>query len=332
MLVEGKRNLEDYFQSQGYYDVDIDFRIQPTENDLETIQYVIARGSRRKVAAVILAGNKYFDANTLRQRMFIAPAAFNLRHGRYSEAFQRKDEENIVDLYKSNGFRDAIATTTVAENYKGKQGEVAVTIHINEGSQWVVDDLNITGISQMQREEMASGLASTAGQPFAEVNMATDRNAILTRYFEHGFPAATFKASWQMSDTPHHVNVRYEITEGDRQYVRRVITSGNHITRQSLIDKTITLKTGDPLSPVQETDIQKRFYDLGVFARVDTAVQNPDGAEDHKYVLYNFDEANRYNRQCWLWCADSATGRSQRHQSGGGPRAQQASVHRSHSR
>ena len=26
LLVEGERNLRDYFQSQGYYDVDVDFR------------------------------------------------------------------------------------------------------------------------------------------------------------------------------------------------------------------------------------------------------------------------------------------------------------------
>ena len=146
----------------------------------------------------------------------------------------------------------------------------------------------------MTRDELATGLASEKGQPFAEVNLATDRNSILTYYFSHGFPSADIKAGWQPSGTLNHVNVVYEVKEGARQYVRQVITSGNHITRQSMIDKAITLKPGDPLSPVEETDIQKRFYDLGVFARVDTAIQNPDGAEDHKYVLYNFEEASRY--------------------------------------
>ena len=33
---------------------------------------------------------------------------------------------------------------------------------------------------------------------------------------------------------------------------------------------------------------------MGVFARVDTAIENPDGDTNHKYVLYNFEEANRY--------------------------------------
>ena len=40
---------------------------------------------------------------------------------------------------------------------------------------------------------------------------------------------------------------------------------------------------------------QRRLYDLGIFARVDTALQNPDGDTDQKYVLYRFEEASRYS-------------------------------------
>jgi outer membrane protein assembly complex protein YaeT len=294
LLVEGKRNLQDYFQSQGYYDADVDFRVQPPANDLETIQYVISKGERHKLVHLEIAGNRFFNAPTLRDRMFLTPAAFNIRHGRYSKAFQKKDEENIADLYKANGFRDVKVTTTVDDDYKGKKGDVAVTVHVSEGPQWIVDHLNLSGATQVRPDEFMPLLSSIAGQAFAEVNLATDRNVILTYYYEHGFPAATFKAKWKETATPHHVDVEYEISEGARQYVREVVTSGNRITRQSLIDHIITMKPGDPLSPVQETNIQKRFYDLGVFARVDTAIQNPDGKTDHKYVLYNFDEANRY--------------------------------------
>ncbi|MDQ1469777.1 MAG: outer membrane protein insertion porin family [Bryobacterales bacterium] len=294
LLVEGRRNLMDYFASQGYYNVDIDFRVRPVTNDLETVEYVIAQGQRQKLAHVTIAGNRYFDEATIRERMFITPASFQLRHGRYSEAFRRKDEENIAELYKSNGFRDVKVSTTVENNYKGKPGQIAVTVTINEGEQWLVAHLTLTGMAALNPESVMPQLASIEGQPFAEVNLANDRNVVLTRYFENGYPAATFKASWQESETPHRVNVRYEVTEGRRQYVRDVLTSGNHYTRQALIAKTITLKTGDPLSPVAQSAIQRQFYDLGIFARADTAIQNADGETDYKYILYNFQEANRY--------------------------------------
>jgi len=294
LIVQGQRNLEDYFQGQGYYDVGVDFRIEHPDQNTEVIQYVISRGQRYKVVRVAIVGNKYFTQDMIRERMFIAPSAFNLRHGRYSEAFRKKDEANISDLYKANGFRDVVVRIAVEKTYKGKTGDVAVTVNITEGPQWTVDTLTIEGAEKLNREAVVSQITSVAGQPFAEVNLASDKNAVLTYYYQNGFPSATFKAAWRNAARANHVEILYRISEGDRQFVRQIITSGVHITRPSILRHEITLKPGDPLSPVQETNIQQSLYNLGIFARVDTAIQNPDGATDHKYVLYNFQEANRY--------------------------------------
>jgi outer membrane protein assembly complex protein YaeT len=293
LLQTGKRNLQEYFQSQGYYDVNVDFKVQPVHDDRETVEYAISRGMRYKLVRVSVTGNRYFDTDSIRERMFMQPAGFLvLRHGRYSEAFRRRDEESIANLYKSNGFRDVKITSEVARDVRGQPGNIAVSIHIVEGSQWVVDALAIHGASQFKPAELPS-LASSSGQPFSEVNIANDRDTVLTFYYTRGFPKATFNASWQPV-TPGHVNVVYTIAEGDREYVREVLTSGLNTTRRSLVDRAITLKAGDPLSPTAQTNIQKSLYDLGVFANVETAVENPDGDTDHKYVLYHFDEANRY--------------------------------------
>jgi hypothetical protein len=40
--------------------------------------------------------------------------------------------------------------------------------------------------------EIMQQIASVAGQPFSEVSLASDRNAVLIWYYEHGFPAAAF--------------------------------------------------------------------------------------------------------------------------------------------
>ena len=295
LLAEGKRNLVDYFQGKGYYDVDVDYRVQPPKDDLETIQYVVSRGERYKVVKVSIAGNRYFTEDTIRERMFIQPASFTMRRGRYSEAFQRKDEAAIADLFRSNGFRDAKVACTVDRNYQNKNGDIAVTVNIDQGPQWMVDDLVLAGFQQVSAGQVRAQLASVAGQPFSDVNLANDRAFVLTEYYQRGFPDATFKATATPGRSPNHVTVTYTVTEGSRQYVRRVITSGITRTRPSLVDRYMTLRPGDPLSPVEETEIQKNLYDLNVFSRVDTAIQNPDGDTDRKYVLYNIEEANRYS-------------------------------------
>lgn len=295
LLVEGARNLRDYFQSKGYYDVDVDFRVRPPENDEEVIEYVISRGERFKLSDLKFNGLRYFSEDDLRARMFIQPATFTMRRGRYSEAFRKKDEENIANLYKGNGFRDVKVTSAVDRNHGGKTGEVGVTVNIEEGPQWIVDDVTLNGVDDADRETFVPALASLPGQPFSEVNMASDRNYVLTWYFSHGYPNAEFRAAWQLAGEPTHVNIVYTVAPGVRQYVRDVILTGLGGTRRELVDRRITMEAGDPLSPVEQAEIQKRFYDMGVFARVDTAIENQEGDTRHKYILYNFEEANRYS-------------------------------------
>lgn len=295
LLVEGARNLRDYFQSKGYFDVDVDFRTRTEAADERVIEYVIARGNRYKLNEVLLTGYRYFSEEDLRERMFLQPAGFlTLRHGRYSEAFRKKDEENIENLYKANGFRDVKVTSTVDKSFKGEAGQVAVTVNIDEGPQWLVDSVRLEGVVQGDAEFFQNQFASQEGQPFAEVNMAADRSMVLTWYYSHGLPSATFRAAWKPSATPNHVDILYTITEGERQYVRDILVNGLKTTRRELVEKRITLNPGDPLSPVEQTNIQRSFNDMGVFARVDTAIENPDGDTTHKNVLYSFEEANRY--------------------------------------
>ncbi len=295
LLVEGKRNLEDYFQSQGYYDAEVEFREHAPENGVVKIDYMVARGSRFKLVRLSIRGNQYFPRNTIEQRLFMHTAEFiTLRHGRYSEAFRRKDEENVADLYRSNGFRDVKVSTQVQRNYRSKPQDVAVTMTIQEGPQWLVDNLSIEGGDPAHLAAVQSQLSSAAGEPFSEANLANDRNYALNYYNRLGYAAAAFQAAWQPSGVPHHVNVVYTINEGSREYVRRVTLAGLHTTRKDLVERTLRIETGDALSPQAQWEAQRRLYDLGVFARVDTAVEDPDGATDHKYVLYSFDEGNRY--------------------------------------
>jgi outer membrane protein insertion porin family len=290
LLVEGARNLRDYFQSRGYYDVDVTFRTQPVVDDEETIEYVVSLGQRFRLSSLKISGNKFFTEDAIRERMYMTPAGF-LSRGRYSEAFRKKDEQNIGNLYRGNGFHDVKITS--AEQRNGDR--VTVTVSIAEGPQWLVEGVTIEGVPDDQRRKMfESMIASAAGQPFSEVNMAADRATILTWYFSNGYARADLRAAWTPAGA-NRAHVTYAVTEGELHYIRDIIRTGLKTTNPKLVEKRITLHPGDPVSASEQRQIQRSFYDMGVFARVDTALENPQGDTRYKYVLYNFEEANRYS-------------------------------------
>ena len=296
LLAEGSTNLRDYFQAQGYSDVEVKYREAQVNNGATEISYAIELGKRHTLVHIGIAGNKYFDEKTIRERMFLIPKSFEFRRGRYSEAFLKRDISTIKDLYESNGFRDAAITSRLTDDYKGRTGELAVFLNITEGPQYLVNSLDIKGAKKLELAPTVKSLSSQAGQVFSEFNVAADREAIIREYGRNGFPNATFEWSSKPGPRPNTVDLEFTIDEGQQQFVRQVVTSGLKTTRPELVAKQITdLSPGDPLSPSAMADTQKKLYDLGIFSQVDMAIQNPDGDEDSKYVMYNLDEARRYS-------------------------------------
>ncbi len=296
LLVQGATNLHDYFQSQGYFDVQVDFKTEDINADQQQIVYVLELGERHKLVNVTVEGNKFFRTEDIRERMFLQPAGFiRLRHGRYSQVFVRRDSDAIKALYHSNGFRDVKITDDSIDDYKGKKGDVAVIVRIVEGPQYFVSGFRLDGVQQLNAQELTSHLASTPGEPFSENNVALDRDYIIRAYQSAGFPDVAF--DWKMTPgpAPHQFNVQYIVTEGMRQYVRDLLISGLNHTRRKLVDPAIQLHPGDPLSWTEMAAIQRNLYDLGIFDKVDMAIQNPDGATREKYVLYHMEEGHRYS-------------------------------------
>jgi outer membrane protein assembly complex protein YaeT len=311
LLIEGQRNLRDEFQAAGYFEAEVEFKEQKLQNDKQEIDYLINLGKRHQFVHLEIQGNHYFITSSIRERMFMAPKSFQFRRGRYSEALARRDEESIENLYQENGFRDVKVRSKVVDDYKGRTGDVAVFVMVEEGAQWFVSKLEIAGIQQVAAAGIVGTLSSSEGQPFSDFSVAADRDAILAYYFTSGFPNASFEWSSKPASQPHQVELRFVITEGRRQFVRDVLVEGLENTRAALVSRNLLLKSGDPLSPIRMADTQRRLYDLGIFATVDMAIQNPDGESQRKYVVYDIEEARRYSIDGGLGAEIARIGSSQ---------------------
>ena len=297
LLVEGQHNIEQYLQTEGYFGANVSFDVSQGDNPQERlITYTINRGPRHRFVHLEISGNRYFTRNTIRERLYVEPAQFpRFPYGRYSGSYLQQDVQAIQNLYASNGFRDAKITTQTIDDYQGRKDRLAVFIKISEGRQSFVSQLNIEGAEGKDAITLRGMLASTAGQPFSLASVASDRDNFLNFYYNAGFPNATFDYYVDPADKPNTVKIRYVIHPGDRKYVRDVLVTGLETTRPKLVYNRIELKPDQPLSLDKNTESQRRLYDLGIFARVNTALQNPDGDEDKKYVLYDLDEARHYS-------------------------------------
>jgi len=295
LLAEGVTNLRDYFQQRGYFDVTVDFSRQTVRDGKTEIEYAIQLGIRHRLVALIIRGNKYFNEKTVRERMAILPKSFEFRRGRYSEALAARDKAVIENLYRSNGFRDVHVVAEDQDDYKQVKGDIAASFTIEEGHQYIVEDLAVIGAEKLNLAATLDHLSSQEGQPFSEFDVASDRAAILERYGAAGYADATFEWAWSPGSKPFTVDISFVIHEGEPQFIREVVVTGLSTTRRSLVAKQVKERMDDPLSATSMAETQRRLYDLAIFSQVNMAIQNPDGDEDRRVILYDLQEASRYS-------------------------------------
>src|SRR5580692_658058 len=339
LLEEGKRNVRERLERDGYFDAQVNYttetkevegKEQKSKGTEEVITYHIERGERHKLVGIEITGNHYFSTELLRSRLQIYGAAFESR-GRFSRRLIEADAESMHGLYDANGFLNAKVDGQILDDYKGKKGDIYVRYAIQEGEQTRVASLEIAGIRAFREEELLGVVGSTAGQPYSDFNVTTDRDNILAMYFNEGFPEASFTSTAERvtpekseggkgapkngaaeneknqrqeeekegSSKPEVVQAApvrlvYHITEGPQTRVRRILLSGYKLTRTKVIQREKRIKTGAPLRESDVVESQRRLYNLGVFNRVTIEPQNPDGSDPDKDIVVLVEEAKRY--------------------------------------
>ena len=259
------------------------------------IVYKIDEGHRHELEAVKIVGNKYFDEATIRERLTIQPRNWVLTNGRFSQRMMSDDATSIKALYQANGFREVKVDASLDENYESHSGELAVVFRITEGPQTLVKNLTIEGNNSFTTEELAPILSSVPGQPFSEADIMNDRDALTFFYYNRGFPDVQFESSAKpVEGQPYRMDVTYSIVEGQRVNVDRLIVTGLENTRPYILNRQIRIGAGDPMSQAAMVESQRRLYNLGIFNQVDMAIQNPEGIEPQKNVLFNLAEAPRW--------------------------------------
>ncbi len=202
LLEEGKRNIRERLERQGYFDAEVEYTSATRElkengggNGTEdVITYTVERGDRHKLVGIEITGNHYFNTQLLRSRLQIYGNSF-LTRARFSRRLVESDRDSLHNLYLANGFLEAAVDAQILDNYKQKEGDLLLRFVITEGKQTRVASLAIEGAHAFKEDVLLGVIGSTPGQPYSDFLVATDRDSVLALYYNDGFPEARFTAT-----------------------------------------------------------------------------------------------------------------------------------------
>jgi outer membrane protein insertion porin family len=290
LVQEGQKNLVDYFQKKGYFNVNVTADIQH-QPDKVVLVYAIDKGKKHKVSSIAFVGNNSASERELLLQVVVKKAHL-LSHGSVSQEQLAQSVKNIEAFYNDHGFEEVKVTSqTVTHELK-----VGVTFHIAEGAQTLVNNVNVTGNNNLDQKELVAptGFELQAGKPFSPRRLVNDRNRISANYLNRGYLNVEVKAAVSRDpNDPHRLNVLYAVNEHQLVLVDEAVYLGQQHTRLSLIRKSTKISSKSPMSRGQMLEAESQLYDLNIFDWASVGPEKPITDQTEEHDLVKVHEAKR---------------------------------------
>ena len=289
LMEEGQRNLTDYFQKKGFYDVKVTTEFQRDPHQILLV-YRIDRGQKHKVSRILVHGNYQISEKDLLAQVTVKKSHI-WTHGSLSQKLLKQSAANIEALYRDRGYEGIKVTPRAVDH----EPTIDVEFDIEEGAQTIVDDVQVSGNANVPYDKLTApkGFELRAGTPFSPRKLTEDRNRISATYLNRGYLNAEVKASVNREADPHRVKLAYAIEEHQLVGVDQVVYLGQEHTKLPLIKRTAQIPVESPMQRAQLLEAESGLYDLGIFDWSSVGPSKPITDQSDEMALVKVHEAKR---------------------------------------
>jgi outer membrane protein insertion porin family len=289
LIDEGKRNIEDYFERRGFFDISVHYELieVPSENAYQ-INYTVDRGERQRVVAIEFQGVRYFNRNQLLAPLKTKVGGLTSK-GKFSRDLISQDGETIKDMYLREGFEKVEVLPNSDKDASGRN--IAVTFTVNEGPQTHVAEIVTQGNHEISREDLLKRLNLSAGRPFSTALLNEDQRAAESKYLDRGFVDARVETKVERLPSG-RVRIFYSVSEGEQMLVGDIYIVGNRRTKNKVIGRNINFHEGNPLGQDRILTSEQKLYGLGLFDRVNIVPLNVNPIDSYKPVIIRVEDGS----------------------------------------
>src|SRR2546429_243366 len=188
-LQKARQKIIDRYQSKGFTDITVDFRVEPIDESRGTARviYTVNEGVRGAVKRIRFEGNEHFSEKILRKQMKTrgkTMVSFIDKSGRLDEVQLQQDLDAIKEYYQNHGYIDAEVQEIGRER---KNGPLLITIGIKEGTLYHVNKLSFTGYKETTEEKIRKVVKMKEGEIYSPKQLHDDAKALADNYGSGGY-------------------------------------------------------------------------------------------------------------------------------------------------
>ena len=248
--------IKKHYEEKGFHNTQI--KIQQTNSaesdNMVDVTFVIDRGRRIKIGEILFEGNKEFADARLRGAMKNTNKKnWNIfKNAKFKKEKFEEDKENIIDLYNSKGFRNAIILKDSIYQINDKR--IGIKITLDEGNKFYFRDIKWIGNSIYDTYTLSAVLGILPGDIYDRKTMNKrlgigkdadmDGTNVTALYQNNGYIFSMIEPEENIVGQD-SIDLEIKIIEGNQATINSVTITGNNRINDHVIRRELYVRPGE---------------------------------------------------------------------------------------
>ncbi|MDR0744361.1 MAG: outer membrane protein assembly factor BamA [Holosporales bacterium] len=292
---EIQQGMLEAYRKLGRYNAKVSPKIIKLDNNRVNLVFEIDEGVAAGIGKIIFIGNNRYSASDLRDILYTKEKKwyrFFVTDDVYDSERIGEDKVAITRFYRENGYPNARVVSANAELSSNKK-EFNLTFVIDEGEVYKVRDVKVKShIAKLPEKELIDDFYCKKGDVFNSTLIEADLGLVARKAGLKGFSAIKVESDIKQDSKTHTLDIIYNVTQGARVYISKIIIKGNSRTKDRVIRREILLEEGDSFNQVLANLSESHIRSLGFFKSVNIMVIPDPNSPDKCVLEVNVEEAS----------------------------------------
>lgn len=287
-----RQELQRQYFANGKYGMDVETKVTDLPRNRVRIDIAISEGDVARIRQINIVGNQVFDDETLRSAFELSTPnllSFITGNDKYSRQKLAGDLEKLHAYYLDRGYLDFDITSTQVAITPDKR-EIYITINVDEGQQYTVDEVKLSGNLVVDPQELVKLVKLRPGDVFSRKAMTETSDAISERLGEAGYAFANVNGLPEVDKEKASTKLTFFVDPGKRAYVRRISFAGNQKTADEVMRREMRQLESATFSSAAVERSRVRLERLGFFEDVTVETPAVPGSPDQVDVNFTVKE------------------------------------------
>ncbi len=287
-IQEAQQRVLEIYRRMGRFGARVEPKIIKLPENRVDLIFEIDEGAVTYVRKITFIGNKHIPSKKLEEQL-------NSKRTRWYRFFAvddvydpdrfMADQQALRKFYYDNGYPDFRIITAHAE-LSPDQKDFFFTFHVEEGEKYDFGKIEITSkLPNVKTNDLKEVLTFAESDTFSGKQIEKSITLMSNAVGVQGYAFVAIEPIVKKNPETKKADITFEIKEGPRVYIEKIVFSGNDRTRDNVLRREMELHEGDAFNSQKLKNSERRLKDLGYFKTVTVDTEPGAGADQARIVV-----------------------------------------------